>query len=545
MVQASGWKPANTGELEALIPTELLERIFVIASERPQPTGRCQESCGRSACGDGGSVLPLVCRRWRQVYNTSQPLHGNGTLALNLQQLEAQLSSKGDEQALLRVLAQRGQAARRLWLHAEGTQLRMAAVLQLMSPQLQAVYLGQGAPEDSLTHLHRFTALRSLDLPATAQAGSQLLSLRQLEEVTLREGASAQLLSSLASLPRLRLLSLTTSDALPLESHCQLALLTGLEELHLYFVPTHPTQFEFQPGALAGLTRLRSLMLMSPSSICETVVVGAGLPRLAALQELQVECRVESLPPDLWACQQLTRLDLDLKGSAPLPSPTIHGQPCLPALAELRLARCRLQGGALPHAVCQLSGLRRLEVSRCGLTSGCLHPALPSQFSRLSNLEHLSLEGNTLCTLPPAVAALPSLHYLDLSCNMLAWLPQGPYLTRLDTLILSANRVNQVPPVLSAAGCLEVLDLSGNAGLELTRHDVEATLARMPRLALLLLGKQAACGLGMLPAGGAGAVPHGGPEWGTTSVAALVALGQALPQLQIDFEHTAKEYEGV
>lgn len=86
--------------------------------------------------------------------------------------------------------------------------------------------------------------------------------------------------------------------------------------------------------------------------------------------------------------------------------------------------------------------------------------------------------------------------------------------------------IAQVPPVLCAASRLEVLDLSGLPGLEVALRDVRCTLARMPRLSLLLLGKQAAC---------PGAAPGGplGLEWRTPSVAALVALGQALPHLQV------------
>lgn len=55
--------------------------------------------------------------------------------------------------------------------------------------------------------------------------------------------------STLAGLPRLRLLSLTVTAALPGDSHRQLAQLSALEELHLYLQPSQPTQFEFQPGA--------------------------------------------------------------------------------------------------------------------------------------------------------------------------------------------------------------------------------------------------------------------------------------------------------
>ena len=74
--------------------------------------------------------------------------------------------------------------------------------------------------------------------------------------------------------------------------------------------------------------------------------------------------------------------------------------------------------------------------------------------------------------------------------------------------------------------------MSSNPALELSLHDVHAVLSRMPRLSLLLLGKQAALdlppGVGITAAG----MP-GGLEWRTPSVAALVALGQALPHLQV------------
>ena len=186
-----------------------------------------------------------------------------------------------------------------------------------------------------------------------------------------------------------------------------------------------------------------------------------------------MESRVEPLPADLWACSHLTRLELDLRHSAGLPAPAAppNGAACLPALRELRLARCRLQGGALPAAVGQLTGLSRLEVRGCGLASSCTHAGLPQGLSRLSQLvsgtfspsgggcsrappccacyasprptlrglqspaftppttlrappgsraqEHLSLEANALCTLPPALCTLPALRHLDLTCNQL------------------------------------------------------------------------------------------------------------------------------
>lgn len=295
---------------------------------------------------------------------------------------------------------------------------------------------------------------------------------------------------------------------------------------------------------------------------------------------------MEALPADLWACAALTRLELDLRHSASLPALAAppSGTSPLPSLRELRLARVRLPGGALPPALYAITQLRRLEVSRCGLTSGCTSAGVPAECSRLAHLvsgsaiglrwvggagkaeqlvhaaapsphccptqptliphppstpthprpqEHLSLESNALCTLPPALTALTGLRHLDLTGNQLAWLPPGPYLRRLETLLLSGNRLAQVPPVLAAAAACEVLDLSGCPALELSRHDVDATLSRMPRLALLLLGKG-----GMEGGLGAGPHQHGGAQWHTATVASLVALAQALPSLSIDFEHS-------
>lgn len=153
-------------------------------------------SSGSAASPSGAAVYPHVCQRWRRVWNTSTLLHA--TLSLDLAALEAQ-AQRGPAglPSLLALLAQRGQAARRLWLHSEGGQLRMADVLRLVAPPLQSVFLGAGAPPASCQLLlRRFPALRSLDLSAAAcsSTGTGLAGFTQLEELTLREGAPPALL---------------------------------------------------------------------------------------------------------------------------------------------------------------------------------------------------------------------------------------------------------------------------------------------------------------------------------------------------------------
>lgn len=367
---------------------QALSPVLCLRSERQGQPAQCGGGGGAGADRQvgpvwcGAATVPCVAKRWRRVWNTSTLLHP--TLALDLHRLESQLCGPADEAALLRLLAQRCAAARRVFLHRDGQHLRMVAVLRLVSPQLQAVrdacracsglcsaplldaaeflaggcsiwpcpivshsmgaepqpasqvYLGAGAPHNALLELHRFPALRSLDVPAAACPEGQLPGFAQsLEELTLREGVSPGLLrwapgcggwaemagprgaaaqhrcrctwpscpssphlappphpcSALASLPRLRLLSLTLTDALPAGHHRQLAALRSLEELHLYFTPAQPTAFEFQPSALAALTRLRSVLLVAPrDSMCQPLTIGPGMSKLAALQELQVCC---------------------------------------------------------------------------------------------------------------------------------------------------------------------------------------------------------------------------------------------------------------
>ncbi len=140
--------------------------------------------------------------------------------------------------------------------------------------------------------------------------------------------------SSLAGLPLLRLLSLTIAgEAVP---HRELGALHRLEELHVYLAPSTPARFDFQPGkmlaqgpwppglpavlrlhafsprrssalparparmylpppsvlrpagSLAALRRLRCVLLIATSSLCEALTVGPGLAGLPSLQELQV-----------------------------------------------------------------------------------------------------------------------------------------------------------------------------------------------------------------------------------------------------------------
>ncbi|KAL4443270.1 hypothetical protein ABPG75_011007 [Micractinium tetrahymenae] len=187
-------------------------------------------------------------------------------------------------------------------------------------------------------------------------------------------------------------------------------------------------------AALLGSTRLRRL----PLARLQLDAPPAVLVR-AALRSLDlVECQTDHAPANLWNAwcgaetlgqlSRLTRLVLVHFFCAP-PADFDYAR-CLPQLRELWL-------GALE-----------------GLTS-----------------------------LPEGIRALQHLTMLDLSCNELAALPEGPYLSRLRGLNLAGNPIWRLPAVLSTgATALEVLDLSGT---RLTARSTSLPLlaqASMPRL---------------------------------------------------------------
>ncbi|GAB4818951.1 hypothetical protein N2152v2_005997 [Parachlorella kessleri] len=514
---------------------------FLEATEAaPSDLISCQEAHTSSA-------LPLVCKRFHRLWNTSQLRWA--TLNLDPAALQRRLETLPAEEqdaalaALLRVLCMRAQATTRLWLHSNSPQLLpLAQLLELVSPHLQQVFIGQVACRSTLPLLQRFSHLRALDIPACAyehiewEAEAHLLTdFIGLQELTLRDGGlSNALLGVVAQLRGLKLLSVATAEPLPSRFHLEVGKLVSLEELDLYFVPAFAHRlFEVLPVAFRGLTRLRTLYILAPNPLKEHVFIGPGLADLPALQDLQIRCQLEQVPSDLWMCGQLTKLDLEPRqqqgGSMGVVSPPsgIH----MPALQDLRMARCRFPGATLPLPFCDLAGLTRLAVMHCGLGGDATAPGLPLQFTCLSRLASLSLEGNGLTSVPPGLVAVSTLRVLDLSCNSLTSLPPGPYLSTLELLSISWNCFVRVPAMLCCAHACEVLDLSLNPQLELSRADVEDTLLRMPRLGLLLLGKWPGCTAAL--------------NWRTDSVAALVCLAQQRPHLEVDFEHTAAEYDNL
>ncbi|KAL4443573.1 hypothetical protein ABPG75_011310 [Micractinium tetrahymenae] len=175
-----------------------------------------------------------------------------------------------------------------------------------------------------------------------------------------------------------------------------------------------------------------------------------------------------------------------------------------PLLAELRITGCL--GGAFPDFLLHRTALRELHLSFNGLAG--LPPG-----PYLAGLQALTLCDEGLRRLPASLAAASALTSLDVSCNddlhlfaadmdayvsprlrhlglahcRLTLLPAFSQLSGLTSLDLASNAFTALPPALARATSLVSLDLSHMDCMAVTTADVDALLARRPRLARLQL----------------------------------------------------------
>ena len=98
-----------------------------------------------------------------------------------------------------------------------------------------------------------------------------------------------------------------------------------------------------------------------------------------------------------------------------------------------------------------------LDLSELGLTT------LPPEIARLSALQYINLNYNQITALPPEIACLTELQELHLNSNLLTALPpEVARLTALQTLDLSANQLIALPPEIARLTALQTLILYGN-----------------------------------------------------------------------------------
>mmetsp|Transcript_826 Transcript_826/g.1605 ORF Transcript_826/g.1605 Transcript_826/m.1605 type:complete len:684 (-) Transcript_826:47-2098(-) len=238
----------------------------------------------------------------------------------------------------------------------------------------------------------------------------------------------------------------------------------------------------------------------------------------AAAHCLAVLCmphnKLEELPPALFACTELKKLDVSNNQLRGLSEGV--GQLC--HLVELNVSNNNLT--ALPGALGHVHTLEALNASHNQLSSVPSFTStslvrlvlsynnlreLPAQTCDLRKLAHLEVHHNCLQSPLPSFARMPSLAFVDISFNKLHSLPLLPTAPcALNTLIVSnnsiqdcssvcscvslvtidlkANRLVQLPTEIAALQQLAIIDVSNN-----NLADVPAQLGCMPALNKVVL----------------------------------------------------------
>ncbi|PIK48392.1 hypothetical protein BSL78_14752 [Apostichopus japonicus] len=83
--------------------------------------------------------------------------------------------------------------------------------------------------------------------------------------------------------------------------------------------------------------------------------------------------------------------------------------------------------------------------------------------NKLVHIQHLSVDGNKLTSLPSELCALSHLEEFHAANNQLTSLPlEFGFLAKLKKVHLQKNKIKELPEGLSKCGCLEVIDVAGN-----------------------------------------------------------------------------------
>ena len=244
-------------------------------------------------------------------------------------------------------------------------------------------------------------------------------------------------------------------------------------------------RLEALPPEIGQLTQLRALWLAGNN----LTRLPAEIGNLSKLKRLRLEGNaLAELPPEIGLLTELEELQLHknqlpemqrglcllinlkrltLAGNLLEELPVEIGQ--LRALEVLKLGGYWKRVGSgrnwsggnqiklLPPEIAQLSNLRYLDVSRNQLT------ALPPEIARLSNLRCLFVPQNRLTALPLEIAQLNNLRYLDVSYNQLTALPpEIAQLSNLQSLTVSHNQLTALPPKIAQLSNLQSLSVLGN-----------------------------------------------------------------------------------
>ncbi|KAL4443581.1 hypothetical protein ABPG75_011318 [Micractinium tetrahymenae] len=398
-----------------------------------------------------------------------------------------------------------------------------AAVLRRLSPSLRSLNMSAGRIDPAvLEALPQLLQLTSLQLSSYRQLPpfdwQRLTALQQLWHLGLCQADSSDKAPLAppppAIFPDLRSLHFST-----LFQGLQLAG-TSMRELQYQTISCKPErpreELSFDAEAEEHVQRLQdqTLSLEGVQTLAGLrPLLDASLTPRTPLRCLSIDMHAPLPAADVAGCEthlsslqalRLSHFARRQEGASPGTLESLLEQ--APHLTSLTATKC-LQG-TLPTFLANRTGLQDLYLGFNGL---CDLPAGPY----LSSLESLGMSGeDRLLCLPTALTAakrltsltlnfdtalqlstadldarLPaSLRHLELAENGLTHLPPFRQLSSLTSLDLSMNLFSTFPPSLEAATALVELDLTLNDDIPLSPADVDALLARCPRLRRLLVG---------------------------------------------------------
>ena len=142
-------------------------------------------------------------------------------------------------------------------------------------------------------------------------------------------------------------------------------------------------------------------------------------------------------------------------------------------ITELSLSYCALY--FLPESIGSLTNLEYLSID--GETN--YFTTIPESIGNLINLEHLSIQGSNVQSLPTSIANLTSLYTLDLSFNGIASIPDSfSNLNNLGNLYLNNNQLTTISEnIISGLISLENLSLYRNELTSIPENICELNLA--------------------------------------------------------------------
>ncbi len=249
--------------------------------------------------------------------------------------------------------------------------------------------------------------------------------------------------------------------------------------------PDVPTDKLFRLGfgpsdTALPVDKLKGVEIIDANSTSLTYVP-EEIRNLDSLKSLNLTwTKLNYFPRVVFEMPQLVSLDLAFRDSSIVVDTLAHNFSKLPDLELLSLISCRLSD--IPQPVTKLKRLKYLSLSQNIIT------VPTSSIGRLDSLIELDLSQNKIESLPNELSYLRLLEELNLYDNKLTLFPLSIcQLTSLRHLDFRYNDIKTLPDQILNMKSIENLDFGNNINLHITKEFAEQINRRLPNLKTLVL----------------------------------------------------------